>query len=69
MSELTHRLETERPSRKLCVDAAKRIAELEDALLALEAYAYGIRPLETTLLAHVQNVLYERDVAAALNRT
>lgn len=69
MSELTYRLETERPSRKLCTDAAKRIAELEDALLALEAHAYGIRPLETTLLVHVQNTLYERDVAAALNRT
>ena len=68
MSNLTYRLETERPTRKLCVDAVKRIAALEDALIALERHAYGIEPIKTSLLEHVQTALYERDVAAALNR-
>lgn len=68
MSELTYRLETERPNRKLCIAAATRIAELEDTLLALESHAYGIKPLNTTLLEHVQNALYEREVAVALKK-
>lgn len=43
MSELTHRLETsQRPSRALCVEAAARIKELEDALIEAQKIAMGI---------------------------
>lgn len=68
MSKLTYRLETERPSRKLCVDAATRIAQLEDALIEIERHAYGIEPLKTSLLKRVQTALYDRDVVLALAR-
>lgn len=67
MSELTSRLSFERPSRKLCNEAATRIAELEEVLLVIESHAYGIRNLKGSLLETVQSVLYEKNVAEALN--
>jgi hypothetical protein len=66
VSELTYRLSYERPSRKLCEDAATRIAELEEVLLMIEAHAYGIRPLKASMLETVQSVLYEKATANAL---
>lgn len=38
MSDLTYRLEHEKPSRKLCVEASNRIGKLEQALIDMEAY-------------------------------
>jgi len=38
MSDLTYRLEHEKPSRVLCVEGSRRIKDLEDALITLEEY-------------------------------
>jgi hypothetical protein len=42
MSELTHALATERPSRALCLEAAERIKHLEDALIEIQKMRHGI---------------------------
>jgi len=36
MSTLTHALETERPSRKLCLEAVDRIERLEQSLIDIQ---------------------------------
>lgn len=42
MSDLTHALQTERPSRKLCLEAKARIEHLEDVLIECQKIAYGM---------------------------
>jgi len=68
MSELSHRLETERPSRKLCREASDRIGELEDALMELEAhFLVAHRKLDVPMHFHVQKALYGEEAAQRLN--
>jgi len=59
MSRLTAALQSDRPSRKLCLAAANRIAELEEALIAVEMMTMG--------LEHKQYKSY-RDTTAALKQ-
>lgn len=64
MSELTYRLNTERPSRKLCVEAKDRIEFMEDVLIEIQRICLGLGSTEyANVLAATEHGLRGRDVS------